>query len=98
MLPVLTRPRGFKNEMLVGVSTTVFISLSTSDKVSLFAVPETFDAALEGAVADKLDRLSGALNRFAHDFGTGGEAAVAVASVNSAPSEAGTGSMTSMVG
>lgn len=69
--------------MLVVASTAVFMSFKTSDRVSLFAVPETVEPAFEGTANDELVRDSLDLKRLAHDFGAGGETVEAAVSGDS---------------
>ena len=74
MFPVFTKPRGFRKETLLGASTTAFISLSTSDKVSFFPVPEVGDESLSAAAVAETVGGSFDRKRFAQDFGgAGGE-------------------------
>jgi hypothetical protein len=67
--------------MVVGSSTVAFMSCSTSERVSLFAVPETVEAALDGKALNEPARESLVLNRFAQDFCVGGAVVEADASL-----------------
>lgn len=72
MLPVLTSPRGLRNETRVGVATEAeFMSLRTSERVSFLPILEE-SAVEELEAATDADWASAERNRFAQDLGAAG--------------------------
>lgn len=82
MLPVLTRPRGLRKETRVGAAAVAeFMSLRTSERVSVLPSLEESAAVVEVDAATDADWESLDRNRLAHDLGAAGaEAGLSVAS------------------